>query len=325
MEEKTIDYDAIAQIGTVDVIIPTYHPDEKLESLIKRLHKQTIQPRHIYIMNTEENFFKNQEVNHYEDITVHHISKYEFDHGGTRNRAASQSDADFLLFMTQDAVPKNKHLIEQLLLPMEDDEIGVSYARQLGDKQANYLEYYTRTFNYPAKSRKKTKDDLATLGIKTFFCSNVCALYRRSTYEQMGGFVLHAIFNEDMMMAASMIEAGYAVYYAADAKVIHWHDYTGMQQLKRNFDLAVSQEMAGGLLKEIKSEKEGVRLVVKTAGHMLKRGKIGLMFRSIWLNGCKFIGYRLGKNYRHLSRGMIRKLTMSPSFWTGYWDRLMQL
>lgn len=32
----------------------------------------------------------------------------------------------------------------------------------------NYIEYYTRIFNYPLESRVKTKEDLDTLGIKTF-------------------------------------------------------------------------------------------------------------------------------------------------------------
>ena len=55
-------------------------------------------------------------------------------------------------------------------------------------------------------------------GIKTFFCSNVCAAYRREIYEELGGFVRHTIFNEDMIYAAKAVEAGYSVAYAADAQ-----------------------------------------------------------------------------------------------------------
>ena len=58
---------------------------------------------------------------------------------------------------------------------------------------------------------------LRRLGIKTFFCSNVCAAYRREIYEELGGFVKHTIFNEDMIYAAKAVEAGYAIAYAADA------------------------------------------------------------------------------------------------------------
>lgn len=314
-----------AGIGTVDVIIPTYHPDKKFDKIIKRLEKQSIPPRHIYVMNTEDNFFESQEVENYSNITVTHISKYEFDHGGTRNRGAAMSDADFLLFLTQDAVPKDHHLLEHLLEPFRDEQVAAVYARQMADPKENYLEYYTRLFNYPEKSRKKTKEDIEELGIKTFFCSNVCAMYRRTDYEAQGGFAMHAIFNEDMMMAADLIEAGKAVYYAAQAKVWHWHDYTAMEQLRRNFDVAVSQKQAAGLLTQVKSEKEGMRLVAKTCGHLLVHGRFYLIPKVIWMSGFKFIGYKLGQNYGKLPHSWIRKLSLNPTFWTAYWDRQMSL
>lgn len=315
--------DEIVALGTVDVVIPTYQPDEKFEQLLVRLHKQTVKPRHIYIINTEENFFRSEEAKKYEDITITHISKYEFDHGGTRNQGASMSDADFILFITQDAVPKNKHLVEKLLGAFQDEQVAAAYARQLGDAKKDYMEHYTRVFNYPPESRKKTIEDLNELGIKTFFCSNVCAMYRRSLFEDVGGFACHAIFNEDMMMAAELVQGGYAIYYAADAKVTHWHSYTGLQQLKRNFDVAVSQQQAGELFTKVKSEKEGIRLVVRTCGHMLKHGKFYLIPKVIWISGFKFIGFQLGKRYRKLPKSWIRKLSLNPDFWTSYWDRQM--
>ena len=39
---------------TVDVIIPTYKPDEKLTKLVAMLQQQTYPVDHILIMNTEE-------------------------------------------------------------------------------------------------------------------------------------------------------------------------------------------------------------------------------------------------------------------------------
>ena len=39
---------------------------------------------------------------------------------------------------------------------------------------------------------------------KTYFCSNVCAAYKKSIYEEIGGFVKKAIFNEDMIYAGTM-------------------------------------------------------------------------------------------------------------------------
>ena len=59
-------------------------------------------------------------------------------------------------------------------------------------------------------------------------------------YEALGGFSRRTIFNEDMILAGQMVQAGYKVAYAAEARVIHSHNYSGLQQFHRNFDLAVS-------------------------------------------------------------------------------------
>lgn len=143
--------------------------------------------------------------------------------------------------MTQDAMPADSRLIENLIEPLGEELVGVSYARQLPASDCDFIERYTRRFNYPEESRIKGKEDIPELGIKTFFCSNVCAAYRRDVYEALGGFSRRTIFNEDMILAGRMVQAGYKVAYAAGARVIHSHNYSGLQQFHRNFDLAVSQ------------------------------------------------------------------------------------
>ena len=316
---ENLSIDEIDSLGTVDVVIPTYKPGIKFVKLIDHLHRQTIAVRHIYVINTEEEYYKADVTDRYDDITVTHINKSEFDHGGTRNMGASMSDADFVLFMTDDAVPKNPHLIAELLKPFVNKDVAVSFARQLGEKKEDYLEYAIRCFNYPDESRLKVREDISELGIKTFFCSNVCAMYRRSAYDEVGGFIKQAIFNEDMNMAMKLIDAGYGVYYAADAKVVHWHRYSAITQLHRNFDVAVSQAMMGGYLKDIKSEGEGKRMVKTVLKKLFKSGRIYLIPKFIWQSGFKYIGYFLGRRYDKLPKWAVMKLTMNPSFFEKYY------
>ena len=161
----------------------------------------------------------------------------------------------------------------------------------------------------------KTAEDLQVYGIKTFFCSNVCAAYRKEIYDKLGGFVERTIFNEDMIYAGNLIKAGYGIAYAADAKVWHWHNYTAKDQLKRNFDLAVSQVDAGGLFTQVKSESEGIRLVKMTLKHFIKKGQFYYIPKIITQNGAKYIGYRLGKNYKKLPKKWILKISLNPWYW----------
>lgn len=71
----------------IDVIIPTYHPDEKLERCLRMLKRQTIQPQRILLINTEEEFFHSKVFSTLKQGEIVHITKPEFDHGGTRNQA----------------------------------------------------------------------------------------------------------------------------------------------------------------------------------------------------------------------------------------------
>ena len=151
------------------------------------------------------------------------------------------SDAEILVYMTQDAMPADQFLIERLLYGFSYENVAAVYARQLPAADCQFIERYTREFNYPKTSRLKSKEDLSKLGIKTYFCSNVCAAYQKDVYERLGGFVRKTIFNEDMILAGRMVQEGWKIYYAADAKVIHSHNYNCRQQFHRNFDLAVSQ------------------------------------------------------------------------------------
>ena len=105
------------------------------------------------------------------------------------------STADLVVCMTQDAMPADETLIEELVKPFGDPEVWAAYARQLPNEECREVEKYTRSFNYPEQSMVKTKEDLDRLGIKTFFCSNVCAAWRREKYLELGGFVKHTIFN----------------------------------------------------------------------------------------------------------------------------------
>ena len=301
---------------TVDVIIPAYHPGKEFATLIKRLEKQSVPIHRIIVMNTEESMW-NKEWEKLSDVMeIHHLAKSEFDHGGTRAQAAELSDADVMIFITQDAMPADRELLAELLKALEQDEnIAAAYARQLPNAECSFVERYTRAFNYPDRSVVKTKKDMDQYGIKTFFCSNVCAAYKKDIYQKQGGFVRRTIFNEDMIYAGGLIQAGYGIAYAAEAKVIHSHNYNCMQQFHRNFDLGVSQAEHPEIFEGVPSEGEGMRLVKKTLSHLVRSGKIWLIPGFVMQCAGKYAGYLAGKNFRRLPKKFVLWCTMSPNYW----------
>lgn len=300
---------------TVTVIIPTYKPGASFRRLMKKLSIQTYPIEKIIIMNTEQQYWKDALIQDVRQAEVHHITKAEFDHGKTRAMGAAMAKSDIFVYFTQDAVPADDLVVEHLVKAFQDESVGAAYGRQLPNLDCKFIEAYTRGFNYPKNSSVKRKSDLPKLGIKTYFCSNVCSAYRKPVYEKMGGFITRTIFNEDMIMAAHMVQAGYGIAYQADAKVFHSHNYSYTQQFCRNFDLAVSQADHPEIFADISSESEGIRLVKKTAAYLMQEKKPWLIPDLILASGFKFLGYKAGQNYKKLPKSLIRKFTMNPSYW----------
>jgi len=306
---------------SVDIILPTYKPTRELFDIIELLESQTYPINKIIIMNTEEKYLYRLLdgtvfLNQYPNIEIHHLSAREFDHAGTRRKAVKYSRADVFVCMTQDAVPADKNLIQNLIDALTDEEeTAAAYAKQLARSDCREIEQFTRKFNYPDTSCIKSAQDIGRLGIKTFFCSNVCSAYDRKIYDALGGFEKRAIFNEDMIYAGHAVKAGKKIAYAAQAKVIHSHNYTCMQQFRRNFDLGVSQSDHPEVFSGISSESEGSKLVGDTMRYLWTTKRKRLIPYLFVSSAFKLAGYRLGKAYRHLPANVVFWCSASKNYW----------
>ena len=305
---------------TADVIIPVYQPGRRFYDLLDMLNRQTVKPERVIIMFTSEPGEQLLIPPSFRCAEIHRLSREEFDHGSTRNEGASFARSDYILFMTQDAVPEDEFLIERLMSAFSAHEkIAASYARQLPNTDCPAIERFTRAFNYPEKSRIQRKEDIETLGIRTFFCSDVCAMYDRQVFLRLGGFIPKAIFNEDMIFAAGAVLEGYGIAYTAEACVFHSHHYTGMQQFRRNFDNAVSQKQHPEVFERVSSEKEGISLVLKTAGYLLRNRKWYVIPKLVYMSGMKYLGFRFGKKYERLRKKTVLRMTMNKEYWRDYY------
>ncbi len=218
------------------------------------------------------------------------------------------------MMMTQDAVPADDYLLERLLLALKEEDCALSYARQAAPLNSTVVEQYTRMFNYPNISAVKTKEDLPRLGIKTYFCSDVCAAYKRAAYNEVGGFVEKTIFSEDTIIASRLIGAGYRIAYVAEAKVYHSHNYSLLEQLKRNFDLGVSHTQYQEIFDRVPAEGEGMRLVKDTFFYLVGQKRYLDILDLIFQSGAKFLGYQLGKHYHLLPRKLLFACTSNADY-----------
>jgi rhamnosyltransferase len=244
------------------------------------------------------------------------IHQNEFDHGGTRAKAASLAEGEILVYMTQDALPYNEHTVENILKVFDDNRIGAAYGRQLSYEGTNLFGKHLREFNYPDRSYIREKKDKKNFGIKTVQLSNSFAAYRKETLMQTGNFKDGLILGEDVYTGAKILDAGYSLAYVADAKVYHSHNYSVWQEFKRYFDIGVFHQCESWILDEYgKAEGEGGRYVKSEFAYLLRHHAYHLIPAFFVRNGMKYLGYKLGQNYSRLPHWLIKKLSMHHRWW----------
>lgn len=301
----------------VCIICPTYNAGELWKEWIAAVKRQTAEVGVIFIVDSgssDETVLLSKAAG----FEIKEIPNSTFNHGRTRNEAANdQSESsDFFIFLTQDAILNDDNAIENILKPFEDTQIGAVCGRQLPHTDADPIATHSRNFNYKSESRINSKSDIESLGLKTAYMSNSFAAYRKSAFQQFGGFPEGLIFGEDMYLAAKMILGETNTAYSSESKVRHSHNYTLKQEFKRYFDIGVFHTSQPFLLESFgKPKSEGFKYAISEAKFSLKNGGLFWFVNSIIRTGFKFLAYNLGKRYLKLPLSFCKKLSMDRNFW----------
>lgn len=241
------------------VIIPTKNAGTALGSLLQSLWRQEAPPNEILVVDSssQDDTVSVAKAN---GARIIQISPDAFDHGGTRNFAVRNTDSDFVIFFTQDALPVDEKCILHLLVPMDDFRIAACSGRQVASMGARPYEKLVRQYRYPPICRFWTKEQIPKLGIHSYHLSNVCAAYRRSAWESVGGFDYPLLTNEDMLIAQKFLDAGWTLAYCGDAQVWHSHSFTWRQEFLRNRLIGSVLEEYATRFVHLREKSEGIAL-----------------------------------------------------------------
>ncbi|MDU2063374.1 MAG: glycosyltransferase [Sporomusaceae bacterium] len=297
------------------VVIPTRNGGAQVQRLFASLQAQSLQPQQVLVIDSTS---KDQTAAWAKEFGFHLeiIPAASFNHGGTRQSAATQLAVSFLIYLTQDVLLADSEAFAKLLRPFQDSSVSAVYGRQLPHQNAGLLGAHARIFNYGPESVVKSLDDAPRYGLKTAFLSNSFAAYRRSDLIAVGGFPATTILSEDMYVAAKLLLAGKKIAYQAEAKVYHSHDYTMLQEFQRYFDIGVFQARELWIRETFgQAEGEGARFVKSELAYLWCKGAIlqipGAMLRTL----AKFLGYRLGFKESKIPLYLKKKFSMCKGYW----------
>ena len=223
---------------------------------------------------------------------------------------------EIIVFLTQDVLLSDEHTLEHISDVFEDELISVAYGRQLSYESTNLFGKHLRSFNYPEVAYVRTQQDSDKYGIKTPFLSNSFAAYRKTALQSIGWFKDELILGEDVYAGAKMILAGYKIAYVAKAQVYHSHSYTVFEEFKRYVDIGVFHRCESWILEKFgKVEGEGMRYVASELQYLLDKKAWYLIPGSIIRNAMKYLGYKLGYNYKKLPKWLIKRVSMNSQWW----------
>lgn len=258
---------------TVTVAIPVRDGGELLGRTLSALAAQTVE--HELLVCDSGSTDGSVELARAHGAKVLEIAAARFNHGATRNLLMGESSGERVAFLTQDAEPAHERWLEWLLGGLElAPDVGIAfgpYRPRAGASPAVRMEL-ERWFSSLAPDGRPQVERLtdaergelparALIGRRGFFTdANACLA--RSAWERVA--FREVAYAEDRVLAIDMLRAGYAKAFVPEAAVLHSHEYTAVQELRRCFD-----EWRG--LREIYGWREPVGpayLVRQLRGHL---------------------------------------------------------
>lgn len=150
-------------------------------------------------------------------VTVREIPPSEFNFGETKNLGFSISKGDFVIFLSQDAIPIGHDWLEKMIAPFEDMEVMVVQGIEKCGKDGFYwlregLFWYTSEI-------RRWMDKYKHIGM-----SFVSIAIRRTAWEIVK--FDRVPFGEDKLFQKKAVEAGFKIVYVKDTLVEHTHEYS---------------------------------------------------------------------------------------------------
>lgn len=278
---------------TIDIICPLYNSKKYIENLQKSLEMQKdvdINNIRYIITNTNDNI--ENILDNYNCI-YNKIEKKDFSHSLVREKAAFNSNADIIVFITQDVIIKDEKWLYKLVNGIINGECEATFSRQLCIN--NSIEKYTREKNYPNESYIVSKKDLDKLGLRTFFFSDASGAIKRDVFVKLKGYDGKKLpISEDMYFAYKLIMNDYRIKYVADSEVIHSHKFTLKQLYKRYYDTGKFFKQ-NSYLDKYGTNETGANLAKYILKRAIQDKNIKVLFNFIPNMGARFIGMKVGK------------------------------
>jgi glycosyltransferase involved in cell wall biosynthesis len=256
------------------------------------------------------------------------IPRERFSHGGTRNLLASEARGGHIAFLTQDAIPADPEWLATLCRGFtEAPDVGLVFGpyRPRPEASLSVRRELIAWFDSLAPAGTPRIDTLAPeqagtlsaadfLGPLGYFTdANGCLL--RSAWERVP--FREVAYAEDHLLAQDMLRAGYAKVYEPRAGVIHSHEYSAAEWLRRSFDETRAVAGVYGVAPSGRPRDAARNLRGNVAADVRQariqggpRGAVAALTPSFVHHGARTLGALLGARSERIPRALAMRLSL---------------
>ncbi len=156
-------------------------------------------------------------------VRIVHIAQKEFSFGRSLNRGFAACDGDVVVCSSAHVYPTRKDWVRQLIEPMTEDSVALTYGKQRGDERSKFSEQRLFEAWFPDSSERSNDYP---------FCNNANSAIRKTEWarhpfdEDLTGL-------EDIDWAKRAVARGKKIVYVPWAEVIHVHEETPLRIFRR--------------------------------------------------------------------------------------------
>jgi rhamnosyltransferase len=242
-----------------------------------------------------------------QELPVHLVKIRSLGHGRARNVLAKHARGEFLVFFSQDVLPKGQWM-KYLLKPLRQKSVAGSFGRQLAFADAPLLEKFFYKDQFPSRQRKKK----AYTSVQKYFFSNAFSAIKKSVWESHP-FDERVLMSEDQEWSMRVQQAGFSIRYAPRAQALHSHYYSFRSLFQRYFDSLVS-------LTQIFSDRfnvyalHAISYLLREYWYVLRKKPWLLPYWLVYVF-VRSSGAILGRYHGLLPRWLCRKISKYSFFW----------